>query len=345
MTKKKVNRIYIYPITARGKDESQNPYVYNLTSAISLHSLVVNKNDPSKNGILQLFRYFFKTDVIYFNWIENLPDKKGGYIQSALLILILWAGRLANKKIIWTMHNKISHSKTHLKLKTFLFKVLLKKAHLIITHSKEGVEYAKSIYPKGHAVYFPHPVLSSEIKNGAIIRTTEKDYDILIWGLMSPYKGIVPFLEYLYEHQIDKYRILIAGKFVSDYYYREAKHFKPSGTEIQNRFVERDELNNLINKSKSVLFTYQNTSVLSSGVLMDTLARRATIIGPNAGSFKDLAAENLAFSYQGYEQLMDVLDKVCTQNRVIEKEKIDAYLNTITWNQFSHFVDNQISTT
>ena len=40
--------------------------------------------------------------------------------------------------------------------------------------------------------------------------------------------------------------------------------------------------------SKSVLFTYAEGSVLSSGALMESLAYGLNVVAPNVGAFKDV---------------------------------------------------------
>jgi len=331
--------IYIYPITSRGKDEAANPYIYNLTQSLSLNYNIVNKMYPSSSGCLQLFKFFFKTNIFYFNWIENLPDRKFGKIQSLLFLIFVLLAKSFNKNIVWTMHNKTSHSKTNIFLKKLLIKTLLKHSNYVITHSKEGIQYGHELYKNSKIVFFPHPVLSSEIKpinkNGNI-----KNYDIIIWGLMSPYKGILEFVKYLFDHKIIKYRIIIIGKFVSNDYYQEVMKYKTENIQIINNFISKTELFNYIDQSKITLFTYQNSSVLSSGALIDTLAQLTNIVGPNTGSFKDLCEENLVVTYNNFDELMKILEKSKQNQLEIDKQKICKYLDNCTWEKYSSFFYN-----
>ena len=333
-------RVYIYPITARGGDESSNPYISNLTDSLLGSYEVVNQYNPSSNGILQLYNYFFKTDIVYFNWVENLPDRKGGAIQTLLLVKLIFLYKLFGKKVVWTMHNKISHTKSNFWLKSFVFRFLVLFSDLVITHSEEGVKLGKSIVPKCKICYFPHPVLQSEIQ---VFQHHEKKYDILIWGVMAPYKGLSKYLKYLKDNKIDKFRILIAGKFVSDNYYAEVLSYKTENIEVLNQFIEKHELDKYIGQTAITVFTYQDSSVLSSGVLMDTLCRKATIVGPNTGSFKDLAVKNLVFGYTGFDQLTEISEDILAKRRNIHPEDIDVFLNTITWIQFAEFFKIQIA--
>ena len=280
-----------------------------------------------------------KTNIFYFNWIENLPDRKFGELQSLLFFLFIALAKIFKKKITWTMHNKISHSKTNIYLKKTIIKQLLKHSDIIITHSKEGVDYGHEIYKKSNIVFFPHPVLSSEIKN--IDKPSNNiEYDIIIWGLMSPYKGVLEFLKYLFENNIVKYKIIIVGKFVSDDYYKNVLKYKTDNIQIINNFITKKELNTYIESSKITLFTYQNSSVLSSGVLIDTLAQLTNIVGPNTGSFKDLKDENLVIAYNNFDELLEILDKTIGNELEIDKNAINKYLKDSTWEKYSSFFYN-----
>ena len=104
-----------------------------------------------------------------------------------------------------------------------------------------------------------------------------------------------------------------------------------------------DELTSLIAKSKFVLFTYSDTSVLSSGALMDTLGLNANIIGPNAGAFADLARENII---QVYDNFIDLIRKIETPVQKSE-EDLDALGQFIKNNDWQHFginIDHLIKT-
>jgi len=52
-------------------------------------------------------------------------------------------------------------------------------------------------------------------------------------------------------------------------------------------------LQNLIAKSILVLFTFSKVSILSSGILIDSLGYGANIVGPKVGAFKDLSIDGI----------------------------------------------------
>ena len=124
-----MKRAYIYPISGRDKHLGlYNPYLDDLIKSFSGKIDFVNANDPSQSGIFNIFKYIFRINYIFLNWIENIPERKGGTIQTTFVLVILTLARIFNIKIIWTMHNKLSHSKDSYTQKYRIFKNLLKKA-------------------------------------------------------------------------------------------------------------------------------------------------------------------------------------------------------------------------
>jgi glycosyltransferase involved in cell wall biosynthesis len=124
---------------------------------------------------------------------------------------------------------------------------------------------------------------------------------------MVAYKGVHNFLGYLKENGLENdYSILIIGKFADEKYYLQLKQLSGTKTKIENRFAGMDELINLVYESHFVLFTYSDSSVLSSGALMDTLAMGAGIIGPDTGAFSDLAEEGIIRVYKDFSDIKEI---------------------------------------
>lgn len=332
--------IYLYPHSVRGKDAVPNPYLKNIIGSMQKYYTFINLNRRSKTGIFNILKYYTKLDYLMLNWIEDLPDKKIGLLQSVFFIILLLLTDLTKKRVIWTMHNKISHHKKHFVLKKLLFRLLISHSDYIITHSKEGIEYLKKLnYKKAHKLkYIPHPVTMQQF-----IETKNKKYDILIWGSIIAYKGIDKFLSLLNDKKLlDKHRILIIGKAQSNEYFNELLKYSSEKVVIKNKYVPEDELKELISQSEVVLFTYSESSVLSSGVLMDTLSYGAKIIGPHSGAFKDLEERNLIKTYKDFNMLINILDKPFIFNDINSKN-IDSFIKENTWDNYASILHKWIN--
>ncbi len=341
VTNNKRKTVYIYPITARGKDDSANPYIHNLIQSISTNYTVVNKHDPSSSGIFQLIKYISKAKYFWFHWIENLPDKKGGILQSLLLLMLLIYLKITGATIIWTMHNKVSHSKKQYFAKKQVFKLMLIISDHIVVHASEGIDYAQEIYKKKRKnIHFIHHPVSDPLFSLAISNT--KETDIFIWGSMIPYKGIDLFLKHLWEQTIqDKYTIRIVGKFSSQEYFDTTLKYAGSKTTIENRFASTEELFKIANKSKFIVFTYNNRSVLSSGALMDSLHFNSTIVGPNAGAFEDLSKLGIIKTFNNFEEISQIVSTFEFDQSMID-QKI-KFIEENKWNKFEEKINNILS--
>ncbi len=328
-------KAYIYPVTSKKKLGFHNPYVDNFIKSTGTFLNYLNKKFPSNTGIFNLIRFIHKIDFLLLNWIEDLPDKKGGVIQSIFFLIFLRFAKFFRIKIIWTLHNKFSHSSKKLFLKRLLFLNLLKFSDLIITHSIEGINFAESLCSgvSQKIFYFQHPIIP--VKEN-LTNNYEKKYDILIWGTLAPYKGIDVFLKFLYENgALNKYNILIAGKAVSSDFYNKLQKYENVNIIIKNQFIETEELAIIIQQSKVILFTYSGESVLSSGALIDSISYVAKVIGPNVGAFAELANAGIIKTYDSFNDLKILLEQINQWDDSFISERINDFINAHTWAEFS----------
>jgi beta-1,4-mannosyltransferase len=326
----KKDNIYIYPHNP--KINYSNPYIKNLEESISPYFNIANTNTGSNAGIFKIFKYLTKLDFIWFNWVEDVPDRKGGYLQLAALVFIILFKRVFSVRIIWTMHNKLSHYKRNIIAKKFLFKLLIRNSDFILTHASEGLEIARQfkVRPQTKLKFIHHPLF-----NNLPEKSYEKDTDILIWGSIIPYKGIDKFLEYLYINKFaEKWKIKIIGEIPDKEYELKLSKYSNEFTVIQNRFIEFNQLKEEIYKSKFVLFTYLKDSVLSSGALMDSLSMGAIVIGPNYGAFKDLDEMGFVKSYNRWEEIENIIIKYNDLDFKQYSKAIEIFVKENHWKSF-----------
>jgi beta-1,4-mannosyltransferase len=324
--------IYFYPNTTKVNRNTHNPYVFNFIEALGRYHAIINLNSPSGIGILQTARFLKTLDVLLLNWVEDLPDKKGGYIQSLYFFILVGYLKFRNKKVVWILHNKLTHHKKNLFLKRLLFQFLLLKSDIIITHAREGIAFAKSFYPdrKMNIYYFPHPIIPKSHHSIA-----EKIYDILIWGSIASYKGVDKFLSFLRDTNLQtSYKILIAGKITSGEFKDKLLSFQNQYITIEDQYIDQEMLEHYIDSSKVVLFTYNNESVLSSGALVDSVRCGAAVVGPDTGSFRDLAEQNLIAVYRSFDELPAILRNYDKENNNISWQKIENYCKETSWDNF-----------
>jgi beta-1,4-mannosyltransferase len=335
-TGKSMNNAYLYPITARGT-EITNPYLTDFMDSLSGEFSFVNREKPSDKGIMDMLRYLKNIDFVFLNWIEDLPEKKAGWIQSMVFVLCLGYFRLRGIKIFYTLHNRESHFGKYRRLKNFLKRQVIRRADYILCHASEGLQIIPPKY-RNKTRFITHPFRSEPAENHA----AQAEFDLIIWGTIKPYKGIDSFLKYLESaHIIDKYKICIVGKIVPASYEQVLSAWKRPNITIDNRFIDDNELNQLIHKSSIVLFTYLEKSVLSSGALVYSLSQGAPVIGPDAGAFRDLNREGLLDVFDKYDEMILKIDAQL-KNPHQHTGRIIEFIRNNTWKEFGKRVSSWI---
>lgn len=329
-----MKKVYLYPLTARTENAVINPYIGKLRDALNKNLEVINASKPSRTGIFDILKYLGKIDLIYFNWSEEVPQLYRGKIQGIFLLLLLQYLKHSSIYVVWTLHNKESHSDGNRWLKKKLYNQMLKKSDLIITHASEGLK----LVPHGKRASFQH----HPVRNSLAGKTGDRDckYDLIIWGTIAPYKGIIAFLQFLEENNyIQKYKIILAGKVTSPSLALELQSFvnKYDKLTLIDAYVEEEALIELIHDSKITLFTYHSDSILSSGALMDSISYGANIVGPAVGAFNDLQDLGLIETYTDFHSLTEVIDRLLasSEENASRQNKIKKFMAANTWDEFS----------
>lgn len=327
--------LYLYPFTSATLREGGNRYIPDLVQHLGRHFKIVNKQ--TNLGLLDVVQKLPKCDVLYFNWIEDVADKKFGALQVLLLWLILKVSKSSGKKIVWFIHNNLSHKKKNLWLKRKVVSLMKNNADVVLSHSKE----ARVAGLKQTIQVFDHPVEGYM----PLTATENYEYDLLIWGTVTPYKGVEEFLKFNFDTtSLRAYKILVAGKFASPEYFETIQKIKAPNSILENRILEEAELVQLFSKSRYVLFTYNSASVLSSAALCKTLSFGKTIIGPHVGAFKELGTKGLIYTYDSFENLASLLNNLHPKKTEKAYQKhLQEYIAQHSWPQFARFVAQAVN--
>lgn len=333
-------RIFLTPMLDDSKSPTRNPYINDLIKSLEDNGhVIINKNKFSRIGLFDILFYLNKSDAIYFNWIEDLISTRFGLLQTLSVYFYCVIFKLMGKKIIWTLHNKISHSKKDLFFKIINTYFLLNYSDIVITHSKDGVDFSKHFLKNKNknVEFIHHPIYNNLDKNDS---TQEKNYDILIWGAIAPYKGVDKFLNYLEENNLlNKYKICILGKIKDEKLKNDILKFNSNNIEIINEFVDDKKLEEYILISKIILFTYTPTNTFASGSLMMSLSYGSNIIGPDVGSFKDLSSEKLIKTFTTFDDLIAKIELVQSEQNT-NLDLLNRFIDMNSWDNFGIKLSN-----
>lgn len=238
------------------------------------------------------------------------------------------------KKIVWTLHNLSSHYSNDWSYK-FIQRLMIKVSSLIVIHTKESYAFLeRKDVDKSKIFYSFHPITQKPKTNSELLNNEEKKYDILIWGLMSPYKGVYEFLLFLKNKGLN-YKVILAGKFNDNTYFDKVNSVATYNITIINSFINDEELFNLHSQSKYILFPYNSLSVLNSGALTLSLSYFSNIIGPNRGAFKELGDLGIIYTFNAYDDILKFLNKDFDNSY----DNVKAFVANNTWDHFGLSID------
>lgn len=324
-------KVTVYPRLPVTGDHRTNPYVADFVQSLTDNGMEVT-NPPHKNPLFSLLSQTGRSDCYVFHWIENVPDYKHGWLQSAATVALLTILRLRGKKIIWFLHNQTSHSPRHQWLKQQLTRFVCRIADRIVTHASAGIKVAEHIYPgAGNKTQFLHHPTKNRLDLCPKKNSTPA-YDLLVWGNISPYKGVRELVEFA-ARCLKGRRIRIAGYCSDSRLLQQLQQSCPPWVEITNRTYTFEELASLIDDTRYVLIPYASESILSSGILMDSLSFGASVIGPDVGSFRDYAREPL-LCVQTFRTLDDLPDLLKDTSRQPDPACYARFLNSHDWQHF-----------
>ena len=330
-----MKKITIYPYIAYKKGERANPYIHDFVEAIENSGLAVVGNRPSRNPLLSILFPRNWGDITVFNWFESIPDYKYGVLQSLAAVIYVALLKLMRRKVVWILHNKKSHESGNAQLKKWMGKYIAKMANLIITHAEEGLEIVRQQYScalsKTHFLHHP-------TKNRLSGKIAEKKYDFIIWGTITPYKGVKEFLEYLNRQVEFNPSCCVVGS-CSDAQLKNSIRVLADKNHVMFKAesLSFDEIRELTDQSRFVLAPYHSDTILSSGILMDSLSFGAKVVGPNVGSFKDYAKNQQlqVYTFNTFDDLPSIL-----KEHGDEPVSFDSYEQFLNHHDWPHFVNN-----
>jgi len=335
-----MKKIYFHPKMDNETVLSPNPYILDFQDALSKNFVIVNRK-YNRRGVLDFFRYIFKTDIYILNWIENVPTLRYGKLQVIVFQFFILLCQIMDKKLIWILHNKYSHSLAKNPWTDLMFSVMMKHSDLILTHSKSGIDFGQEFYPKkAHKIkYIFHPIKQVFPKN----LNSKKDYDFLIWGSISPYKGVLEFLHFVNQNKNFSYmKILIVGKCFDDSYKNKLEPYFSNMIILKDNFFKIEEVAEFASQSRFILFTYKATSVLSSGSLIDSIRMNSRIIVPDIGAFKDLKSLSFIDTYNDFEDILAIHKKYEVEKAPINSQEHLEFYEKNTWETFGDIMHLEI---
>lgn len=328
-------RITVFPHLIQDEATRPNPYIQDMVRALAAQPDTEIANPPHRNPLLSLLKRQYQGDVFILNWFESIPDFNRGTLQSVIAIVWLLCLKARGKKIVWILHNKQPHNPRKRKLKNLLTSLVARCADLIITHASDGQDVIRQRYPRklGKVHVLQHPTKDR-------IRLPEQPastavYDLLIWGHITEYKGVTEWMEYVKAHPEEHLRTCIVGSCSSDTLCHKLESIQSDDLTFIYRKPSFEELRQYMEQCRFVLVPYHSSSILSSGILMDSLSFGAKVIGPDTGSFKDYAHEQRlkVYTFRTFGDIRSIIDAHGNENASMTDYR--NFLDENSWQSFA----------
>ena len=287
-------KVLFYP-----SDYSTNKYGSIITEGLSSRSIEV----VTYSSAFKSYNVFKSIDVVHLNWFESLgkstsADIKKFIARSAKLI----AFKLSGKRIVWTMHNKISHDQKNRSLKKAFMRLIISSADVIIIHSKISEQILQEAYhtSKSKIKYIPHPDYIDAYKAPvpiAVQPLSQGRLNLLFLGAVKPYKNIELLINMARQFP-DKVTLTIAGNAKENYKAQVIEYAR--GTSNVNfilQFIPDDMLTTYIRDSDLLILPYNLKSSLNSGTVILAFSNARTVICPAIGTISDLEDPDTVLSY------------------------------------------------
>lgn len=263
----------IYPIT-------DFPELLNLSNYMSLDNIYIVNETTGKFGWRS-----FKLSMEVLNFFKQKEYDVIQYVETPSLFhfLPLW---LFRKKLVMTIHDGKPHTgekKRNENLRRTIIKKYVKK---FIVLNKGEVD----VFSQAYSVPLKH-IYSSHLGYYDILnmygnKNKKKENYLLFFGRISPYKGVEYLLQAMeiVHRTHSAVKVIVAGS--GKMYFDSSKYENLDYVEIRNRFIELDELADLI---RGALFTVcPYTDATQSGVVYSSFALNTPVIATNVGGLPEM---------------------------------------------------------
>jgi beta-1,4-mannosyltransferase len=283
---------------------ADNPYQALLERA--LQNLGAKVSFPiGYRRILPLYRavtdQIDKVDIIHLHWLG--PYLKGNsrlsrWFYAVKLLIDIYILQMSGVKVIWTVHNLISHDTKHAYLELWVRRRLAKTVNQLIVHnhsSKEAVvklyraaDASVSVIPIGDYkdVYSP-PIDAMEARKRLGFPTTGNIY---LWqGILRPYKGVESLLNIWSAHEeiLAGHTLVIAGQAFDTTYGESISQIAAliPGVHLQLKFIEDDRMHLFFSAATVVVLPF--TQILTSSSLVLAMSYAKPVIAPRLGGIPE----------------------------------------------------------
>jgi beta-1,4-mannosyltransferase len=288
-------------------------------------------------------------DVLHLHWIS--PYTKGDrwlvkFVYSVKFLIDVLITRWLGVRVVWTVHNRISHDSKFPGLDLWTRRILAWLVDRIILHNHSTLDAIAQEYrfdiakaaviPIGHYRNVYRPLIDEKLaRNQLGLPLTGRIY--LHQGMLRPYKGIEQLLKVWAENAdiLEGDILLIAGKPLNELYGKQLTQLATGikGVIIHPDFVEDEKMHLFFSAATVVVLPF--TNILTSSSIVVAMSYSKPIIAPKLGGIQETlgAANSLLYEPNDEQGLLQALKKSIYVNLEELTKLVTQACDRLDWNK------------
>jgi len=324
-----------------------NPYQKLLYDALQVAGVTCSGMQGSEFTFRWLWSNRSTYKYIHFHWLFGIydPENTGLTVKKAGIFLakIIFA-RILGYKVIWTVHNIVSHEPTNIKRELALRKFTSWMVNHVIVHCNYAKEKILSDWKlnKNKVTVIPHGSYLGHYPNEITRRDARQKLSInsdsftfLFFGMLRNYKGIKQLVASFkkLKQQLPEIRLLVAGSPFNNVIQGEIETLaQTEGISLYLRYIPDDEVQIFFNASDVIVLPYQN--ILTSGGVILALSFGKPVIVPAIGCIPELINDEIGFTYVDKAELFSAMRNAAIKTDIgIMDSKSMIKAKALTWDK------------
>lgn len=330
--------------------QADNPYQTLLAEALSLEGGCVQFPQGYRR-VFPLWRSLQQSsssfNVLHLHWTN--PYLKGEcyrvkLIYSVKFLIDIVLVKLSGVRIVWTVHNLVSHEAQFPRLERFVHRRLVRLCDRIIVHHQQAKADIISLYqakpekisviPHGHYRGAYGPAID-KVRARQQLGLSLEGKIYLTLGMLRPYKGIENLLSLWQSRQLcaKQATLLIAGKPMDDAYEQTISEAvsQVDGAIFHPGYVADADIPTYFSAADILILPFKNVS--TSGSLLLAMSYAKPAIAPRLGGVPETLAEAdwLLYDAADAQGLLHALEESLEKNVLALSQVITQVCDRLGW--------------
>ncbi len=282
-----------------------------------------------------------KCKYIHMHWLHPFFSFSDKTVFLNFIDTVIHA-KMNGFKIIWTVHNLISHESQDQDYEINIMTSFAEFCDKIIVHS----EYAKKmvcekydvnpsiivVIPHGHyAEHYPNKIGKLESKKRLGLQSD--DFVFLCFGQIREYKGINDLLKIFENIKDENVKLLIAGRQDSEKTSAIIKKYSEKDKRIifAGEYIKDEDVQIYFNACDFVVFPFKR--ILTSGSVVLALSFFKPVIAPAMGGLPEIIDKKTGILFDDLADLEKIIKELISKdsNNTFENKHTQSLLNKINW--------------